>query len=49
MTHGGSDSTRTYPRNEGPRGLRDEPLSGRWRGVAPSTLHRIIIEYSEEP
>ena len=46
---GGSDSTRTYPRYEGPRGLRDEPLSGRWRGVAPSTPHRIIIEYSEEP
>ncbi len=49
VPNGGSDSTRTYPRNEGPRGLRDEPLSGRWRGVAPSIPHRIIIEYSEEP
>jgi hypothetical protein len=45
----GSDATRTYLRNEGPRGLRDEVLSGRWRGTAPVAPHRIIIEYQEEP
>lgn len=45
----GSDATRTYLRNEGPRGLRDEVLSGRWRGTAPTTTHKIIIEYQEEP
>jgi hypothetical protein len=45
----GSASTRTYLRNEGPRGLRDEVLSGRWRGTAPTDAHRIIIEYQEEP
>ena len=45
----GSAATRTYLRNEGPRGLRDEVLSGRWRGVAPTNPHRITIEYSEEP
>jgi hypothetical protein len=45
----GSASSRTYLRNEGPRGLRDEVLSGRWRGTAPTDAHRIIIEYQEEP
>ncbi len=45
----GSDSTRTFLRNEGPRGLRDEVLSGRWRGTAPVNAHKIIIEYTEEP
>ena len=49
IPNGGSDSTRTYLKDEGPRGRRDEPLSGRWRGVAPDTPYRIIIEYSEEP
>ena len=44
----GEDSTRTFPRDEGPRGLRDEPLSGRWAGAAPETSHKIIIEYTEE-
>ena len=44
----GEDSTRIYPRDEGPRGLRDEPLSGRWAGTAPVTSHKIIIEYTEE-
>ncbi len=43
----GEDSTRLFPRDEGPRGLRDEPLSGRW-GSAPFTSHKIIIEYTEE-
>lgn len=44
----GSASTRTYPKDEGPRGLRGEPLSLRWRGPAPGKPHRVIIEYSEE-
>ncbi len=45
----GSDSTRTFARSGGPRGLRDEPVSVRHRGVAPSTPLRIIIDYTEEP
>ena len=45
----GSDSTRVYPRNQGPRGLRDEVVSGRWRGSGPTKAHTIIIEYTEEP
>ena len=49
VPNNGSDSTRTYLRGEGPQGLRDEVLSGRWRGRAPAHAHRIIIEYSEEP
>ena len=44
----GEDSTRVFPREEGPRGLRDEPLSGRWSGVAPLAAHRIVVEYTEE-
>ena len=44
----GSASTRTYQRGQGPRGRRGEPLSFRWRNRAPSTEHRIIIEYAEE-
>ena len=44
----GEDSTRIFPRDEGPRGLRDEPLSGRWSGEAPSTVHKIMVEYTEE-
>ncbi len=44
----GEDSTRVFPRDEGPRGLRDEPLSGRWADSAPGTSHKIIIEYTEE-
>ena len=44
----GEDSTRIFPRDEGPRGLRDEPLSGRWGGEAPVSSHKIIIEYTEE-
>ena len=44
-----SATTRTYLKNEGPRGLRNEVLSGRWRGTAPVSAHRIIIEYQEEP
>ena len=44
----GDASTRVFPRSEGPRGLRDEPLSGRWAGEAPVSSHKIIIEYTEE-
>ena len=44
----GSSTTRSYLRNEGPRGLRGEVLSLRWRGTAPANAHKIIIEYTEE-
>lgn len=44
----GSDASRTFRRGEGPRGKRNEVLSGRWRGTAPTTSHKIIIEYTEE-
>ena len=44
----GSAATRTFSRNQGPRGKQDEVLSGRWRGVAPTSPHKIIIEYTEE-
>ena len=44
----GDDSTRIFPRDEGPRGLRDEPLSGRWSGEAPLSAHKIVVEYTEE-
>ncbi len=40
--------TRAFLKDEGPRGQRDEVLSGRWRGFPPSTVHKIIIEYTEE-
>ena len=49
VPNGGSASTRTFLKNEGPRGLRDEVLSGRWRGTAPTAVHKIVIEYTEEP
>ena len=45
----GSDSTRTFARGEGPRGLRDAPISIRHRGVSPTTPLRIFIDYTEEP
>ena len=44
----GEDATRVFPRDEGPRGERDEPLSGRWSGEAPFTAHKIMVEYTEE-
>ena len=44
----GTASTRAYPRDQGPRGRRGEPLSLRWRGRRPSTDHKVIIEYTEE-
>ena len=45
---GGTASTRTYLREQGPRGRRGEPLSLRWRGRPPSADHKVIIEYTEE-
>ena len=44
----GAGATRVFQRTQGPRGQRNEVLSGRWRGFAPSNPHKIIIEYSEE-
>ena len=44
----GSAATRTFLRGEGPRGKPNEVLSGRWRGTAPTTVHKIVIEYTEE-
>ena len=44
----GEESTRLFPRDEGPRGQRDESLSGRWSGEAASTVHKIMVEYTEE-
>ena len=44
----GTASTRTYLREQGPRGQRGEPLSLRWKGRSPSNSHRAIIEYTEE-
>ena len=44
----GEASTRTYLRGEGPRGLRDEPLSGRWAGSTPRGVHKVMVEYTEE-
>ena len=41
-------STRTFLREEGTRGLRDEVLSGRWLGSPPNTVHKIIVESSDE-
>ncbi len=44
----GETSTRTFLKDAGPRGLRDEVLSGRWSGTTPTTVHKIVIEYVEE-
>jgi len=44
----GSAATRVFLRSQGPRGKRNEVLSGRWRGFAPANPHKIIIEYVEE-
>ena len=41
------DQTRIYDRGEGPRGARNEVLSGRWK-TAPATVHKIMVEYDEE-
>ena len=44
----GEAFTRTFLRDQGPRGERDEVLSGRWLGTPPTTVHKVIIEYTEE-
>ena len=44
----GEASTRVFLREEGPRGERDEVLSGRWQGEPPSASHKIMVEYTEE-
>ena len=44
----GEVATRTFHKSQGPRGLRDEVLSGRWLGTAPTTVHKIVVEYIEE-
>ncbi|MBC8281601.1 MAG: hypothetical protein H8E48_12505 [Chloroflexi bacterium] len=44
----GEATTRTFLRDQGPRGERDEVLSGRWIGTAPTTVHKVIVEYTEE-
>ncbi len=44
----GEAATRTFLKEEGPRGLRDEVLSGRWAGTPPTTVHKIMVEYTEE-
>ena len=44
----GTAATRTFRKDQGPRGKRDEVLSGRWRGTAPSSVHKIVVEYTEE-
>lgn len=44
----GEAATRTFLKDEGPAGQRDEVLSGRWLGTAPTTVHKIIVEYTEE-
>lgn len=44
----GSATTRNFLRREGPRGKPNEVLSGRWRGTAPTSVHKIVIEYTEE-
>jgi hypothetical protein len=41
-------TSRTFLREEGPRGLRDEVLSGRWSGTPPASVHKIMVEYTEE-
>jgi len=44
----GSAATRTFRKDQGPLGTRGEVLSGRWRGTAPTTVHKIVVEYTEE-
>ena len=44
----GEAASRTFLRDEGPRGVRDEVLSGRGLGTPPTTVHKVIVEYTEE-
>ena len=48
IPEGGEASTRVFLKDEGPRGQRDEVLSGRWSGAAPYIPHKILVEYTEE-
>ena len=48
VPNSGATATRAFLKRQGPRGKRNEVLSGRWRGFAPSNPHKIIIEYTEE-
>lgn len=48
VPNSGATATRAFLKSQGPRGKRNEVLSGRWRGFAPSNPHKIIIEYTEE-
>ena len=48
VPNNGEASTRTFLRDQGPRGDRDEVLSGRWLGTPPTTVHKVIVEYTEE-
>ena len=43
-----SASTRVFRKDLGPRGKRNEVVSGRFRGFAPAVPHKLIIEYTEE-
>lgn len=43
----GEGATRSWTRGAGPVGGRNEVLSLRWT-VAPTTSHRVIVEYTEE-
>ena len=40
----GSASTRVFLKDQGPRGLRDEVLSARWRGRPPDNPHKLLIQ-----
>jgi len=44
----GEAATRTFLRDQGPRGEWDEVLSGRWLGTPPTSGHKVIVEYTEE-
>ena len=44
----GEAATRTFLRDQGPRGEWDEVLSGRWQGTPPTSGHKVIVEYTEE-
>ena len=48
IADGGQGSTRVFLRDEGPRGERDEVLSGRWAGDAANIAHKVVVEYTEE-
>jgi hypothetical protein len=43
----GEGATRTWSRGTGPVGIKNEVLSLRWT-TAPTTSHKIMVEYTEE-